>query len=277
MTRVDPERYLEYGGVAPARSLDTRGALDYLTSRGFGSNYLEQARVAVSLRSAEDRAFAPTSDAECDFCTRPLMGGEFDRLADGRQRCVLCSKTVVATHDEFVGLYQEVKRNFELIFEVQLRAGMTVRNASAKVIARQTNENPRATPGGGARILGFARENAGGYDLYLENGSPKLPAIWTLVHELTHVWQYRAWNRQALRLTYGPANELFIYEGMASWVSAQYFFSTMEIDFARRWAAHTRDRDDEYGAGFRLFEERYPFRSGGTVLRDTPFKHPLPL
>ena len=133
------------------------------------------------------------------------------------------------------------------------------------------------TPGFDARVLGFARPNAAGYDLYVENGSPKLPTIWTLAHELTHVWQQRTWNRAAILERYGAANELFIYEGMASWASVQYMYSTRETDFARREAALTRARDDEYGAGFRLFEKRYPLRAGGNVLRDTPFKHPFPL
>jgi len=274
---IDPTRYLQLGGVAPAASLDGRAALEYLTAKGFGDNYLQQSRDALSRRAGTGLDLEPATGEACDFCGRPLMGGEFDRLRDGRQRCVICSKTVVTTHDEFVALFHEVRRNFEVIFEVQFRVGMTVRMENAKVIARQTNERPRTTPGFDARVLGFARPNAAGYDLYVENGSPKLPTIWTLAHELTHVWQQRTWNRAAILERYGAANELFIYEGMASWASVQYMYSTRETDFARREAALTRARDDEYGAGFRLFEKRYPLRAGGNVLRDTPFKHPFPL
>lgn len=274
--RIDPPRYLEYGGVAPAKSLDPAGALAYLTAKGFGDNYLEQSRVALALRG-EEHEFIPGTGAVCHFCWRPLMGGEFDRLGDGRHRCITCSKSVVSTHEEFVETYHEVRRNFEAVFEVQFRVGMTVRMENAKVIARHTTESPRAVPGFDARVLGFARETSGGYDLYIENGSPKLPSISTLAHELTHIWQYRTWDRAAIRERYGAGNELFIYEGMAAWASAQYLLCTGETDFARREAAMTRARDDEYGHGFRLFEERYPLRSAGSVLANTPFKHPLPL
>jgi len=275
--RIVPSRYLEYGGVAPARSLDASAALAYLTSKGFGDNYLEQSRVALSLRSGEEPDVSTATEATCNFCGRPLMGGEFDRLGDGRQRCITCSKTAVATQEEFVAVFKEVKRNFEVIFEVQFRVVMTVRMENAKTIARHTTENPRSAPGFDARVLGFARETANGYDLYVENGSPRLPTIWTLAHELTHVWQYRTWDRGMIRAKYGAENELFIYEGMAAWASLQYLHCTGETDFARREAANTRSRDDEYGAGFRLFEDRYPLRSAGTVLKDTPFKHPTPL
>jgi len=272
---IDPERFLRYGGVAPARALDPRGALEYLTAKGFGDNTLEQSRVALT--QYEEREFASATAETCDFCARPLMGGEFDRLGDGRLRCISCSKSAVTSHDEFVALFQEVRRNFEVIFEVRLRVAMTVRMENAKAIARQTTERPRDAPGFDARVLGFARESANGYELYIENGSPRLSSLLTLAHELTHIWQYRSWDRPAILARYGAENELFVDEGMAAWAGLQYLFSTGETDFARREAAAIRARDDEYGVGFRLFEDRYPLRSAGTILKDTPFKRPMPL
>lgn len=274
---MEPMRYLEYGGVAPASSLDTAAALDYLRAKGFGDNPLEQSRDAIARQTAAMLEFEPAGDDRCDFCGRPLMGGEFDRLRDGRQRCITCSKTVVATHEEFVELFHEVRRNFEAIFELRFRVGMTVRMENAKVIARQTSERPRDAPGFDARVLGFVRDSPSGYELFVENGAPKLPTIWTLAHELTHIWQYSTWNRRAILARYGAANERYVFEGMASWASIQYMFCTRETDFALRESLLTRLRNDEYGAGCRLFAARYPLRVRDTVLPDTPFEHALPL
>jgi hypothetical protein len=274
---IDPKRYLEFGGVVPARSLNGSGALAYLQSKGFGGNYLEQSRVALERRAAEEFVFEPATSNYCDFCAKPLMGGEFDRLQDGRERCITCSRTVVTTQEEFAALYQEVRLNLQVLFEIQFNVGITVRMENAKTIAQRTNEKFDPTPGFDARVLGFASQSAIGYDLHIENGSPKLPSIQTMAHELTHIWQYRNWNQPLIQTKYGAQNRLFIYEGMASWAMVQYLYCTNETDFADREAARTRARTDEYGVGFRLFEERYPLRIDGSVLRDTPFKHSFPL
>lgn len=275
--KIDPKRYLEFGGVAPALSLSGSDALAYLQSMGFDGNYLEQSRVAIERRAAEEFVFEPATANYCDFCAKPLMGGEFDRLQDGRERCITCTKTIVATEEEFVALFHEVRQNLQLLFEIQFNVGITVRMENAKTIARRTNEKFEATPGFDARVLGFASQGPNGYDLHIENGSPKLPSIQTMAHELTHIWQYRNWNQQAIQAKYGAQNRLFIYEGMASWAMVQYLYCTNEADFADREAARTRARTDEYGVGFRLFEERYPLRIDGSVLRDTPFRQSLPL
>ena len=276
-TKIEPKRYLEFGGVAPARGLDGSGALAYLQSKGFGGNYLEQSRAALDDRAGEEFVFEPAIANYCDFCARPLMGGEYDRLQDGRERCITCTRTAITTHEEFVLLSHEVRRNLEIVFEIQFNVGITVRMESAKAIARHSNEHFEPTPGFDGRVLGFASQTAAGFDLHIENGSPKLPSIQTMAHELTHIWQFRNWDQQAINAKYGADNYLFVSEGMASWAMVQYLYCTKEPDFANREAAQTRARTDEYGVGFRLFEERYPLRVDGTVLRDTPFKHGLPL
>ena len=276
-TQIDPKRYLEFGGVAPAHSLDSSAALAYLQAKGFGDNYLEQSRTAVGRHSGVEFVFDPVTTNYCDFCAKPLMGGEFDRLQDGRERCITCSKTAVTTHEEFVALYQEVRRNLEIVFEIQLNVGITVRMENAKAIAKHTHEHFQPTPGFDARVLGFATRSASGYELRIENGSPTLPSIQTMAHELTHIWQYRRWDQAAMDARYGAQNHLFIYEGMASWAMLQYLYSTKETDFANREAAMTRARKDEYGEGFRMFEERYPLSIGSQVMRDTPFKNAFPL
>ncbi len=68
-----------------------------------------------------------------------------------------------------------------------------------------------------------------GYTIYIENGSPKLAAISTLAHELTHIWQYLNWNDSELKKKYGSFAMLQIYEGMAKWVEIQYLIMINEV------------------------------------------------
>ncbi|MBP3468892.1 MAG: hypothetical protein J6K26_05180 [Lachnospiraceae bacterium] len=52
------------------------------------------------------------------------------------------------------------------------------------------------------RTLGFAQKDASGYSLYIENGSPRLAAMATIAHELTHIWQYQNWDDKAIIAAY---------------------------------------------------------------------------
>lgn len=269
--------YLNYGGIAPHPAVDPVGALDYLRGLGFSGGDLEQARAAVVVHERREFVFEPHGANYCDFCMTRLMGGEFDRLQDGRERCVRCSRSVLATHEEFVEVYEEVKRNLELGFEVQMAPPLSLRMVNAKEIARRTGERFAPTPGFDGRVLGFARRSTGGYELSIENGSPKLGAVITLAHELTHIWQYLNWNEARIDHRYGARHRLTVYEGMATWVQVQYLYFIKEFDRAEREEAYQRQRRDEYGVGFRLFEDRYPLDRSGMGRPDTPFRHAFPL
>lgn len=270
--------YLAYGGHEAAEGLDLQGTLEYLQGLGLGGGYLEQAREAVAAYEPREFAFE-RNENYCDFCMARLMGGEFDRLADGRERCLRCSRTVLASQDAFQELFEEVRRGLEAVFDVSLTVSMPIRMSNAREIARQTGERFQPTPGFDGRVLGFVRRSSGGLEFWIENGAPKLAALGTIAHELTHVWQYRTWDEAAVRTRYGAEHALPVYEGMASWVMVQYLYSIKEFDYARREEAYLRLREDEYGAGFRIYESRYPLDRSGDIdtRRDSPFRRPLPL
>lgn len=269
--------YLDYGGGAPPDALDLAGTAEYLQALGFGNGDLAQARAAVEAHQRRAFVFAPNGANYCDFCMAQLMGGEFDRLKDGRERCIRCSRSVLAAHEDFVEVYEEVKRNLELGFEVQLRGLLSVRMVNASEIARRTGERFAPTPGFDGRVLGFAKKSAAGHELWIENGSPKLAAVVTIAHELTHIWQYANWNEANIDSRYGDRHRLIVYEGMATWVQIQYLYFIKEFDRAEREEAYQRQRQDEYGLGFRMYEERYPLDRSGMGRPDTPFRHPFPI
>ncbi|KZE89564.1 hypothetical protein [Microbacterium sp. TNHR37B] len=274
MSRSD---YLSFGGGSAAAGIDIAATLAYLRAEGRTAGYLTHARRAVESSRTRTFAFDPIGSNYCDFCFVKLMGGEFDRLADGRERCVRCSKTALRSSEEFEDVFAEVVRNVETSFDISLRVPMTVRMVNAKEIARRTDERFEPTPGVDARVLGFAAEHRDGYTLYVENGSPRLASVATIAHELTHIWQYRTWNARQIEQRYGRHHRLTVYEGMAAWAQVQYLLFLREHEHAERQEAYLRQRDDEYGVGFRLYADRYPLSRAGDVGLDTPFRHPFPL
>jgi len=107
-------------------------------------------------------------------------------------------------------------------------------------------------------ILGVAINKKKKYSILLENGAPRLPLIATFAHELTHIWQYTHWDNQKGFKLCAPGKRLLIYEGMAKWAEIQYLYLIGETNAAKREEYITRNRQDVYGIGFRLYEDRYP-------------------
>lgn len=157
MTRSD---YLEFGGAAEAAAIDLAGTVEYLTGIGLGGSYLSKARQAVSDYEKRSFTFEPLNASYCDFCFVKLMGGEYDRLQDGRERCVNCSRSVVKTSDDFTEIFLDVRRNMEAAFGIRLTVAMRVRMVNAKEIARRTGEKFAPTPGWTPESSGLRRRTA---------------------------------------------------------------------------------------------------------------------
>ncbi|MCB1272864.1 MAG: hypothetical protein KDB25_00510 [Leucobacter sp.] len=274
MTRSD---YLAFGGSGAAARLDPAGTLEFLTGAGFGNGPLEQARAGIATATRRTFEFEAAGSRYCDFCFAKLMGGEYDRLDDGRERCVRCSRTVVRTRDEFAEIFMKTRRTLEIAFEITIDVAMRIQMVNAREIARRTGETFVPTPGVDARVLGFATRSDEGYALNIENGSPALAAIATIAHELTHIWQFANWAPGMVETRYGAERRLLIAEGMATWAQIQYLLSIKEYEYAERQEAYAEQRDDAYGEGFRLFRERYPLDRAGMIGRSTPFGGEYPI
>jgi len=93
----------------------------------------------------------------------------------------------------------------------------------------------------------------------------------TIAHELIHIWQYLNWDRNRILRTYGKAQELEIYEGMAKWGEIQYAYFIGESSIAKREELLTRQRQDPYGFGFIKYAARYPLSTEFDLKEDTPF------
>lgn len=237
-----------------------QATIKYLTKYGYDRNPLQQVRDGVKAAEADNAKYDPHKEGShfCDFCGVELAGGEYELLKDGRERCNHCSSTALRTGEEFKEVYKMVVRNMEIFFGIKLNVAIKVRMTDAKTIAKHFGEEFVATPGFDGRVLGFAQKDSSGYSLYIENGSPKLAAMATIAHELTHIWQYQNWDEKMILSKYGKQYRLEIYEGMAKWAEIQYLLYLNEISYAKRQEIVTRLRDDEYGRGFIQYAKKYP-------------------
>ena len=265
--------YLRFGYDGIDSVIAVEETLAFLNGLGFGENELSRARKGEKVEEPIGSA-----QEQCDFCGLPLSGVAYDVLGDGRVRCVTCSASAIQTVDEFRALYKRVLPTMESFYDIRLGMPVRVRTADARVIGKQTGCVFKPTNGFDPRVVGFARLDKDGFSLYIENGAPRLAAMETIAHELTHIWQYANWDLGQKRKAYGDGmSRDIVYEGMAMWASIQFLYLIGETAYAKRKEEITLHRDDAYGEGFRLYCKKYPLSRGGAMPEKTPFHSDPPL
>lgn len=267
--------YLRYGSDELAQSLQIQGVRDLLTGLGYSNSALTQARKGKDVADLVERTFVPGREGAhyCDFCGCDMAGMDFDVLGDGRERCPDCARTAVKSLDEFVALHDAVLRNMKMLFGVKINAPVHVQMVNSRKLHRKLGRTFVPTGNSDGRVLGVAIKDGNGYSILVENGAPKLMSTMTMVHEMTHIWQYLNWDGRDIKKTYGK-DELEVYEGMAKWVEIQYAYLMGETATAKREEMITRHRQDEYGRGFVKYADKYPLTIGSSVSGKTPFDEP---
>ena len=101
-----------------------------------------------------------------------------------------------------------------------------------------------------------------------------MASIMTMVHEMTHIWQYNHWDERNIEEKYGAEHVLEVYEGMAKWSEIQYAYLIGETAMAKREEIITRMRQDEYGIGFQRYVDKYPLSYETQLQGETPFMNP---
>ncbi len=266
--------YMLFGKDGESSFIDLRATFAYLADMGMDRNPLKQARESKNIADLIEATFKPgkPNARYCDFCGCEIFGVEYETLADGRDRCLSCGRTAIKTEEEFRKLFEDSKRNMESFFGIRINTGIRVRMVNSKKLHSSLGKAFVPTAGADGRVLGVAiKEKHGGYTLMIENGSPRMASMLTMVHELTHIWQYLNWNDKAIVNKYGKDMRLEIYEGMAKWVEIQYAYLINEPAVAKREEIITAYREDPYGWGFLRYRENYPFSTGTVITRPTPF------
>ncbi len=280
-TRYQKECYLKFGFT----EIDERLKIDelerYFNVHGWTDNSLTKARKRKMLA---EHLLDFNAENHCDFCGLPLTGVCYDRLNDGRIRCTDCSANTISSVDELTELFYSVLEMMDTIFSVTYKKPITIEMADANTVAQRSGVLFAPSKDYTARVLGFARYSRGQYSILMENGSPRLAAIDTMVHEMTHIWQYCNWDRKQIEKDYSMPNKLchesdycnklvqdILYEGMAVWASIQYLYQIGETYYAAQQERIAELRKDVYGVGFRLYREKYPFVTDSTFPKYTPF------
>ena len=264
--------YLKYGDGKRNTALDLDGTKAFLQEIEFDGGELRKARegktYAENLRHAEQ---SKNNQMYCSYCGTELSGVEFFRLPDGRIRCNTCSDTVVKSKDEVEALCKRVVENLDNFFGATIDVPVSIEVTDERKLKRKLGIPLDTRDSQSMLILGVAVNKKKRYSIILENGAPRISLIATFAHELTHIWQYTHWDNNKKLKKCAKSKRLLIYEGMAKWVEIQYLYLVGETNVARREEYITRNRQDEYGIGFCLYEDRYPLTREAMNCEETPF------
>lgn len=263
--------YLNYHEGKRNVTLDLAGTKEFLHRIGFDGGELRQARTeknsADGFRNVENK----NSQMRCSYCGAEISGVDFYRMPDGRLRCTSCSATLVKTKSEVEEICQRVIANMENFFGATIGVPISIEVVDERKLKRKIGVPLGTKDEQSVLILGVAINKKKKYSIILENGAPRISLIATFAHELTHIWQYTHWdNKKGLKNCTGN-KRLVIYEGMAKWAEIQYLYLIGETAVAKREEYITRNRQDEYGVGFCLYEEKFPLSRQAMTCEETPF------
>lgn len=264
--------YLLYSDDDRTGWLDTGGARNFLNGIGFDGGELKQARhlkdVNGTLETQDD---SDGAKFYCSYCGREISGVDFYRLPDGRMRCTSCSRTLVKTKEELITIYDCVLANLDVFFGATFGTPINIEMLEERNLKRKIHHPLATIDDQSILILGVAVNKNKKYNIYLENGVPRISLIATFAHELTHIWQYENWDNVKGFPKCPKKFRLLIYEGMAKWVEIQYLYLIGETMIARREENYTLGREDEYGIGFRLYLDKYPLCRDAMECDSAPF------
>lgn len=269
-----PMEYLTYGFEEEPEWLALAETLEYLNERQFNDSNLQRARkVPPSFDDGSDYDPAEPGTHYCDFCGAVLTPGRYDVLKDGRERCPECSKDAIKSRKEFRKVFSETMAEMEEIFGITIDVPVKVRMANAKKVNEPFSGLYKPSPRSDPRVLGYAQKSRKGCKLLVENGAPRWKMKSTLVHELTHIWQYTHWDDGQVDKVYaGKDARLVAVEGMAVWTEVQYLLSMGEKERAVRYKRNRDADQSEYGVGMKKYLAKYPPTEQKTVPKQkSPF------
>lgn len=264
--------YLRYRTGRRSTPMDLYGTKTFLQDLGFDGGELRQARkgkdCAESFRNADKNK---NNQMRCSYCGAEISGVEFYRLPDRRLRCTTCSSTVIKTKAEVEDLFRRVVANMDNFFGATIDVPISIEVTDERKLKRRLGIPLGTRDSQSMLILGVAINKKKKYSIILENGAPRISLIATFAHELTHIWQYTHWDNNPAMKKCAKSKRLLVYEGMAKWAEIQYLYLIGETTVAKREEYFTRNRQDEYGIGFCIYEDQYPLTREAMVCEETPF------
>ena len=263
--------YLRYHDGKRSTAMDLEGTMAFLQDMGFDGGELRQARAGKNRAESYRKLGKGKKQMRCSYCGAEISGVEFYRLPDGRMRCTTCSNSLVQTKAEAEEICKRVLINMESFFGAAIDVPISFEIVDERKLKRRIGVPLGTRDSQSMLILGVAINKKKKYSIILENGAPRISLIATFAHELTHIWQYTHWDNRKKFKKCPKDKRLLIYEGMAKWAEIQYLYLVGETDVARREEAITRNRQDEYGIGFCMYEDQFPLSRETMTCEETPF------
>lgn len=189
-------------------------------------------------------AALPAGEHQCDFCGVAISSAEFEQLEDGRERCVNCRSTAVNSQEDLLALYEDARSWLVTQFKLELRQKMQVVFISSAELHNHLGEFFKPTSACDPRPVGFARKDGNEFMLCLENGQPHHIAYATVLHELTHIWQYDNLDMETMKREHGDLHT----EGHAMWVELN---GLQAKGIGPLYCKKEAARADIYGQGYR--------------------------
>lgn len=199
---------------------------------------------------------------QCDFCAKEMKNSEMQRLEDGRMRCPDCSVDAIDTKEQFNAICEKAKDLFREHLSIDFSSiPHTGHLVSAVDLHKMHGDSFNITNRYDRReLLGFAHNTKPG-EFFVENGYKPDDTLGTVVHEMTHIWQFEDDEFKKIRAT----NEDWV-EGLAVWTDLFLTEKAGVADIENKRAAWL-SMTNEYGRGLQLIldiMETSPF--------DTPYQ-----
>ena len=240
-------RYLSFGwdGAYPALYLEGTHAV--LRRILHGRNPRRDARRAW-IGGGRGVLAAAGGTRQCDFCGRMMAAAEVHRLEDGRERCAPCTATAVDTVPALKKVYGEARQFLVHHLGEKVRRDVEVEFGGTAEVQAAGGRPFMPTAEWDVRSLGVAKRDGNRFSIIVENGQPYHSLLATIVHELTHIWQFSYLDYERMKEEHG----LLLIEGHAQWAALTCL---RRRGLAPEWVALEESRADVYGHGLRLIEE----------------------
>lgn len=242
--------FLKFGNNSLPKFLDLKNTHDLLVEI-LKQNELYQSRKDF-YSGKQNIRFDNVEKHICDFCGNDNNLNSLDIFEDGRERCQKCKESAVNTIEELENVYSKGKEFLSKTFSLNLLSGITVKFTDAKTIQQSIGKIFVPTPDFDPRPVGLATNDEGVYTIYIENGTPYISTLATIIHELTHIWQFSSINMKKM----DEETSNLLAEGHAVWSSIEVLKKNgFEVE-ARNYHNHYLERQDEYGIGYKIILQR---------------------
>lgn len=187
----------------------------------------------------------------CSFCGKPILAVGY-KMDDERIMCTECHNHIATEREEIRKLLTEAIELLEKHYGIKLPGNINIKFKSASAIRK---ENPIKGTG---RVLGFYNPKRN--ELWVERGGPKACVISTLVHELTHAWQFANLKIGKIDLKY--------LEGHASYVEVECLRLLKQSIYADFLENSLIVSQSEYGTGYRFWKEYLATESDKNIFKN---------